>query len=412
VDRIKLGLVGCGGMGTRHLHGLRELARTPFDNVELCAVCDIRGENADLAAAEAERLLGVRPLIFTDMEAMHRGVPELDAVDVVTDPSVHHEVVCQALDLGLHVLVEKPMAITVAACRQMNEAARRNDRIISVAENFRRDPSARLVKHLLDNGAIGTPYMAVFHALSPGDSIFITPWRHRRELGGFILDMAVHFTHMIRYQLGNIEEVYGDVRMVEPVRRKSASMSMDYAFYRQRFADMEAEIEAHAEDTTQAVFKMASGATLNWIVGIGGHGSCGRELILGNRGSIEGFGTRGGDVRLKRAGREEIDQTEILDTERDFQLDPLTTHLFPTGVSAGDPVVDLKLIAIELHELGSAILTGSPVEVDGICGLKDVAALYAVFESSRAGRAVKVSEVESCQAYAYQAEIDAALGIA
>lgn len=50
--------------------------------------------------------------------------------------------------------------------------------------------------------------------------------------------------------------------------------------------------------------------------------------------------------------------------------------------------------------------------MDGSCGLKDVAALYAVFESSRAGRAVKVSEVESCQVYDYQAEIDAVLGIA
>jgi len=51
----------------------------------------------------------------------------------------------------------------------------------------------------------------------PGRQHLHHPWRHRRELGGFILDMAVHFTHMIRYQLGDDEEVYGDVRMVEPV---------------------------------------------------------------------------------------------------------------------------------------------------------------------------------------------------
>ena len=66
MDKIRLGLVGCGGMGTRHLYGLRELTQTPFNNVELCALCDIRRENAELAAAEAEKLLGVRPAIFTD----------------------------------------------------------------------------------------------------------------------------------------------------------------------------------------------------------------------------------------------------------------------------------------------------------------------------------------------------------
>ena len=56
-------------------------------------------------------------------------------------------------------------------------------------------------------------------------------------------------------------------------------------------------------------------------------------------------------------------------------------------------------------------LGGRPVEVDGTCGLKDVAALYAVFESAVAGRAVKMSEVENCEVYGYQAEIDAALGV-
>ena len=203
-------------MGTRHLYGLKELADSPFGNVELAALCDVSRANVELAACEAERLLGVRPPVFDDLEQMARDTPDLAAVDVVTDPSVHHEVACQALYLGLHVLVEKPMAITVRTCQMMVEAAARNGRILSVAENFRRDPSARVVRHLLQTDEIGTVYMGLFHSQSPGDEIFISPWRHRKERGGFILDMAVHFTHMIRYQLGDISEVYGDARMVEP----------------------------------------------------------------------------------------------------------------------------------------------------------------------------------------------------
>jgi len=411
MDKIRLGLVGCGGMGTRHLYGLRELAQTPFCNVELAALCDIRHENAVLAADEAERLLGVRPEIFTDVEEMVRATGDLVAVDVVTDPSVHHEVVCQALDLGLHVLVEKPMAITVRTCSMMLEAAQRNGRILSVAENFRRDPSARLVRYLLETGAIGRPYMALFHSLGAGNNIFITPWRHRRERGGFILDMAVHFTHMMRYQLGDIAEVYGDARMVEPVRQKSTSMSMDYAFYRQRLAAMEQEVEAAAEDTTQAIFRMESGVTVNWIAAISGHSSASRQVIMGDKGSIEGFGDRGGRISLERRGEEGMGQEELLAAQEGFALDPLTQCLFPSGVSAEDERVDVKLIAYQLHELGAAVLEGREVEVDGNCGLKDVAALYAVFESARAGRAVKMSEVERCEVYEYQAEIDAALGI-
>ena len=413
MDKVRLALVGCGGMGTRHLHGLKQLADSPFDAVELSAVCDISAANAELAAAEAEKLLGVRPKVCTSMEAMVQQVPDLEAVDVVTDPSVHHTVVCEALDLGLHVLVEKPLAITVRACQQILDAAAHNERIVSVAENFRRDPSARIVRHLLDTGAIGTPYMGMYHSLGAGNSIFITPWRHRRELGGFILDMAVHFTHMIRYQLGDFAEVYADARMVEPERQKSAAMSMDYEFYKKRFAAMPERIPAAAEDTTQAIFKMESGATLNWIVGIAGHAGAHRELIMGTDGSIDGFGVRGGRITLARRDAAPLSQEDILASAEGAELsfDPLTRHLFPSGVSAGDPLVDLKLIAYELHEMAEAIRGQRTVEVDGRCGLKDVAALYAVFESWRTGGPVALSAVESCQSYAYQAEIDAALGI-
>ena len=155
MDKLRLGLVGCGGMGTRHLYGLKELTDTRFSNVEL-------------AADEAEKLLGERPQVFTQVEDMAR-----------------------------------------------------SDRNVSVAENFRRDPSARIVYHLLENGEIGKVHMALIHLLGAGDTIFISPWRHKKEMGDFILDMTVHNTHMIRYQLGEIAEVYGDARMVEPVRRKA-----------------------------------------------------------------------------------------------------------------------------------------------------------------------------------------------
>ena len=412
MDSIRLGLVGCGGMGTRHLYGLRELTQTPFCNVELAALCDIHLANAEQAAAEAEKLLGVRPQIFTDMEVMAREVPELAAVDVVTDPSVHHDVVCQALDLGLHVMVEKPLAITVKTCHRMIEAAARNDRKLSVAENFRRDPSARLVRHLLAQGAIGQPYMATFHSLGAGNDIFITPWRHLKNRGGALLDVGVHFTDLIRYQLGDIAEVYGDAWLVEPVRKKPRNLNSPYAFYQDRYREMEEEVPATAEDTSLAIFRMESGAVVNWIVGLGGHGSVGGELILGQQGAIQGYGTRGGSASLRRAGQEEIGY-EALSTSADgFELEPLAAHFFPSGMATGDSAVDWKLLALEYYELAEAIRRDRPLEVDGVEGMKDVAAVYAIFESSRAGRPVRMSEVESGQVYDYQAEIDAALGIA
>ena len=102
---------------------------------------------------------------------------------------------------------------------------------------------------------------------------------------------------------------------------------------------------------------------------------------------------------------------DILENTNDFALEPLAEHFFPSRIAAGDNAVDWKLIALEYYELAEAILHGRHIEVDGISGMKDVAAVYAIFESSKLGRAVTMNEVESCQVYGYQSEIDEALGI-
>ena len=409
MDRIRIALVGCGGMGTRHLYGLAELAKTPFANVELAAVCDIRPENAERAAGEAEKLLGSRPQVFTDLERMAREVPDLHAVDVVVDPGYHHTVACQALDLGLHVMVEKPLAITVRGCHRIIEAARRNNRILSVAENFRRDPSARLVRHLLDRGAIGRPYMAIYHSLSPGRDVFITPWRHDKERGGLLLDVAVHYTDLIRYQLGDIDQVHGQVSLATPVRRRPPSLDSPYEFYQRRHTAMEEEVQATAEDSSMATLRMAGGAMVSWVVGLGGHGGCGGQGILGERGALKSFGSRGGRAVLRVEGEGEKGHEQLAAEAEGFELEPLAAHFFPEGVATAD--VDWKLLALEYYELGEAILHGRAIEVDGTEGMKAVAAVYAIFESSRLGRAVSMSEVENAEVYEYQAGIDAALNL-
>ena len=114
---------------------------------------------------------------------------------------------------------------------------------------------------------------------------------------------------------------------------------------------------------------------------------------------------------MQQREQEGMNQEKILTSIDGFSLEPLAEHLFPLGVSAGDPAVDWKLIALEYYELAESILNGREIEVDGVCGLKDVAALYAIFESSRAGRALRMSEVENCEVYDYQAEIDETLSL-
>ncbi len=112
---IRLALVGCGGMGLRHLYGLAELKRRGFDSVDLVAVCDIDSDHAAHVGGIANSKLGVKPNEYTDLQHLLSSERNLDAISLVTDPVSHHTLACMAFDAGVHVIVEKPLGVKVRA---------------------------------------------------------------------------------------------------------------------------------------------------------------------------------------------------------------------------------------------------------------------------------------------------------
>src|SRR4051794_22591249 len=154
VERLPICLVGCGGMGNRHILGLAALAGTGLSNVDLVAVCDLRPDYAERAAAEAERLLGRRPRIHLSIDAATAD-PAVAGFDVCTEVAAHLPVVMPALAARKPVLCEKPLALTVRGARAMIDAAWQNGTILATAENYRRDPPNRLAKGIIDSGLLG-----------------------------------------------------------------------------------------------------------------------------------------------------------------------------------------------------------------------------------------------------------------
>src|SRR6476620_11263170 len=106
-ERVKYAAVRCGGMGRRHLRGMSALQGSTFGNLDLVAACDIKREQAELLANEAEQLLGKRPRVFTDVQEMVRAMPELQAADVTVESGYHHTVAVACLEAGLHMMCEK-----------------------------------------------------------------------------------------------------------------------------------------------------------------------------------------------------------------------------------------------------------------------------------------------------------------
>ncbi|HEY3108994.1 MAG TPA: Gfo/Idh/MocA family oxidoreductase [Chloroflexota bacterium] len=415
-ERIRYAAVGCGGMGRRHLNGMAALYRSSQPNMELVAVCDLNQENANWLADEAEQLLGARPRVFADIAEMARQMPELQAADVTTDSGSHHAVARACLEAGLHVMCEKPLAVTVRGCNMLIETARRRGRVLSVAENYRRDPVQRLTRALLNDGAIGDVRLVVYQSVGGGDAIQMTPWRHMKYTASMPIDAGVHSADMLRFLFGEVKWVWGETRLHEKVRYKTDSTGPG-GMYARWLNTLPDKIEPTGDDALYAQITFQSGVIGSWIHDAAGHGRrFGTKHVFGSKGSLELSNPRSGHpVRLYLDDGTEIGDEKILEHAPSYRLSPLAAELFGGervwryGFEFND--VDAKILALEYNELGQCISTGAKPEVTGEEGRNDLALNYGPFEAGRLGRPLTMDELISGRADAYQREIDEKLGL-
>ena len=404
-------------MAGRHLLGLQELHNAGLSNIDLVAVCDVRRANGELLADKALAALGRRPRVYEDVAHMAKSIADLEAVDITTDAGSHHRIACSAFGMGLHVLCEKPLALTVRGCNAILEAQLLSGRILSVAENYRRDPMARLTKALLDSGAIGSPYMLFDLSGGAGNTIIILPWRHDKNRGGILLDAGVHNADMMQFYMGNARQVYARTRLWEPVRMKPAGRGNLSDFYEVWQSEMPDSIQATAEDALVSIVDFENGAVGQWTCFLAAHGEgFGTSVLYGSRGSLRPGGIRSGaSPVLQIDGKQKMTGEALLEVVPTYHLDEDTARLFgserPTAYSIPFQEADRKLLAIELREFGRCIEEAKSPEVDGALGRRDVALCYAAFESSVLNRPVGIDEIESESTCAYEAEINAHWGI-
>ncbi len=194
-DRIRIGIIGCGGIGRWHLDAYMANSR-----VELVAFAD-----TDLRRAEAfARKVDAR--VYDSHKTMIMN-EELDGVSICTVPSSHREIALDLLDSGIHVLCEKPLAISVAEARRMVEKAVIRNLILMTAFKFRFHEEVLEAKGLIERGALGK-IMNVRIMFGGGPDVKDT-WYARRELsgGGVIIDAGPHAVDLIHYLFGGIEHV-------------------------------------------------------------------------------------------------------------------------------------------------------------------------------------------------------------
>ncbi|MCI0837277.1 MAG: Gfo/Idh/MocA family oxidoreductase, partial [Chloroflexi bacterium] len=254
---LKLAIVGCGGMGLRHAFAYIEL-RKHFDSFDLVAVCDRHAESANHVASEVESATGRRPRVYTDFDQLLATENGIDAVDITTDTRMHHSFAIGAMESGASVLTEKPMGLTMGACREMAETAERTGKVLSIGEQYRRDPMNRLTKALVESGIIGRVSFAMKVSLSGGSALMHnTGWRAlKSRAGSIIIEQGVHEIDLLIYLLGNVKHVYSATGLFTPLRRRQELNSALKNFYDHRVEDEfenRQEIRIDQEDTALAV---------------------------------------------------------------------------------------------------------------------------------------------------------------
>lgn len=149
-DRIRMGMIGVGGMGMDRLRGF-----LAHDDVDIVAICDVDQAHIDRAVAEVNQKRGTKSQTFKDFRKLLE-LNEIDAVAVVTPDHWHAIPLVQACRAGKDVFVEKPLSYSIEEGRAMVEAAAEHQRVTQMGNHIHNDlPNYRRVVEIVKSGKLG-----------------------------------------------------------------------------------------------------------------------------------------------------------------------------------------------------------------------------------------------------------------
>lgn len=209
---IRVGVIGTGAMGQNHVRIYREM-----EDVELAGISDVDQQRVEAMAVQ------FNTKGFTDYKEMF--AEGLDAVSIVVPTKLHKQVVLDALEAGLNVLVEKPIADTLENADLMIEAAKKAGKILMVGHIERFNPAVIKLKELIDSEILGKVVSISTRRVGP--------YNPRIRDVGVILDIGVHDIDIVSYLYGRrVNHVYAvagaDIHSFED--HASIILRMDHEF--------------------------------------------------------------------------------------------------------------------------------------------------------------------------------------
>ncbi|MFP4145581.1 MAG: Gfo/Idh/MocA family protein [Phycisphaeraceae bacterium] len=341
--RIRVGIVGLG-TGRYHI--------SPYRHHPQCEVVALADPDAGRRQSIALDYQVERA--FSSAEEMFAS-GEVDAVSIATPNATHAPLTLAALDAGLHVLVEKPMAMNAGEAEQMLARAHEKNLKLGVHFNHRMNPAVQFIGRYAEAGELGEIYFAR------------TTWHRNRGIparaslvsqehagGGVLIDLGVHMLDQTLYVMGY-------------PRVASVSAAVHSKFHQQDVPHLEMDVE----DFATAYLRFETGATLVLELSWASHHSHPEQMLM------QVYGSRGGAKRKT----ESYHHTEASVYRREHGAVVATKM-----VEAPHGIVSVQQDFIQ------AILDGREPACSGQHGLTAMRVLDAIYESSRQGREVQVRD--------------------
>lgn len=256
MSKLLGGIIGCGGIANgKHLPAIKRNG-----DVKMVAFCDIIPDRAEKAAKE----YGCEDAkVYEDYKELLKD-KSIDVVFVCTPNRSHSFITIDSLDAGKHVMCEKPMAKTYKEAVEMCEAAKRNNKVLTIGYQNRRTPANIYLKACCEEGEFGDIYFAKAHALRrrgvPTWGVFLN---EEEQGGGPLIDIGTHALDMTLWLMDNYEP-----HMVVGTKYRKLANQTDTA---NPWGDWNPE-EFTVEDSAFGFVVMKNGATVilesSWALNI------------------------------------------------------------------------------------------------------------------------------------------------
>jgi UDP-N-acetyl-2-amino-2-deoxyglucuronate dehydrogenase len=339
---LKFGLVGCGRISKRHaeLLGHGEIA-----NATLAAVCDIVPEKAQKLADQFS------VPVFQDMHEMMKAV-DLDVVVVLTESGNHAKHVVELAPYGKHIMVEKPMALTLDDADAMILACQTAGIRLFVVKQNRFNVPVQKTREALEAGRFGKLVMGTVRVrwCRPQSYYDQDPWRGTWAMdGGVLTNQASHHVDLLEWMMGDVSSVYAMTRT--------------------------ALVDIEAEDTAAVVLRFRSGALgiIEATTAVRPKDLEGSLSLLGEGGTVEIGGFAVNQLKHWNFTQPQAGDETVMEK---YSVNPPSVYGF--GHQAYyEHVVD-------------CLLNNGPQMVDGLVGRKSLELINAIYESVETGREVQL----------------------